>query len=293
MLYYIQRGDTLTGIATRFGTTVGMLQNANLICNPNLIVPGQILIIPRSALYLPRAGAGPYYVVQPGDTLYCLSINLGIPVQVLAQINQLQNPDLIYPGMELLVINPTTNDPRQLKLSWEQTPDQDCQVFGLQEFGIYYLGSFEWAGFGGRAVRPLLQLLRHRCDVVRMYAAMSLGRLALNGQVTKELSTALGDPAAATMARIALRRIELAQRGIRRIHILFRENVLLSQPLSSSSSTLLPAHTEIIVLRWNVPSPTGEEGPRGGIQIYDYVQVTATGQTGFIPRLGLDQITFI
>jgi len=47
------------------------------------------------------------------------------------------------------------------------------------------------------------------------------------------------------------------------------------------------------VLRWHLPSPTGEEGPRGGIQIYDQIQVFNTGEIGYLPRFGLEQLTFI
>jgi peptidoglycan/xylan/chitin deacetylase (PgdA/CDA1 family) len=44
--YIVQRGDTLSGIAKRFGTTVKDLVAANAIQNPNLIVVGQRLLIP-------------------------------------------------------------------------------------------------------------------------------------------------------------------------------------------------------------------------------------------------------
>ena len=49
--YTVVRGDTLSGIAARFGTTVAELVRLNGIADPNLIFPGQILII--------REGSGP------------------------------------------------------------------------------------------------------------------------------------------------------------------------------------------------------------------------------------------
>ncbi|MCX7921740.1 MAG: LysM peptidoglycan-binding domain-containing protein [Clostridia bacterium] len=293
MLYYVQRGDTLAGIAARMGTTVGAILNANVICNPNLIFAGHALIIPQQGVDLPKAGAGPYYIIQPGDTLYCLSRQVGIPIQTLIEINQIKNPNLIQPGTELLVITPTTNDPEQLKLSWERIPDEDCEVFGFTEYGVYYLGSFEWAAFGTRSVRPLFELLGHRCEIVRMYAAISLGRMALDGVVKAGIESLQADPEIGDYIKIALRRITLAEQGRKRVHIMMTDNVLLTAPQLGSTSTPIPKDSEIIVLRWFMPSPTGEEGPVGGLQIYDRVQLAASGQIGYMPRLGNNQITFI
>lgn len=44
--YTVVRGDWLSRIAARFGTTVSALAQRNNIVNPNLIYPGQVLIIP-------------------------------------------------------------------------------------------------------------------------------------------------------------------------------------------------------------------------------------------------------
>jgi LysM repeat protein len=44
--YVVARGDTLAGIATRFGVTLQALAQANGIANPNLIYVGQQLAIP-------------------------------------------------------------------------------------------------------------------------------------------------------------------------------------------------------------------------------------------------------
>jgi putative chitinase len=47
--YVVQSGDTLSGIAARFGTTVDAIWQSNRTTigpNPNLIRPGQRLYIP-------------------------------------------------------------------------------------------------------------------------------------------------------------------------------------------------------------------------------------------------------
>ena len=43
--YTVQSGDTLSGIAAKFGTTYQAIAAKNGISNPNLIYPGQVLHI--------------------------------------------------------------------------------------------------------------------------------------------------------------------------------------------------------------------------------------------------------
>lgn len=47
--YKVKKGDTLSGIASRYGTTVSALAKANNIKNPNLIYAGNTLTIPGSS----------------------------------------------------------------------------------------------------------------------------------------------------------------------------------------------------------------------------------------------------
>lgn len=63
MLYIVRPGDTLTGIAERFGATAQMLARANGIENPDLIFAGQTLDLPGTSGALPgspvRGGSTP------------------------------------------------------------------------------------------------------------------------------------------------------------------------------------------------------------------------------------------
>ena len=58
-VYVVQPGDTLFGIATRFGTTVEALAAANGIADPANIQAGQSLTIPGSSATAATVGAGP------------------------------------------------------------------------------------------------------------------------------------------------------------------------------------------------------------------------------------------
>jgi len=50
-----------------------------------------------------NAGAQSVYTVQPGDTLSAISANYGVSVAILAQVNQIANPDLILVGQQLAI----------------------------------------------------------------------------------------------------------------------------------------------------------------------------------------------
>jgi predicted chitinase/LysM repeat protein len=108
--YSIRSGDTLSGIAGRFNTSAQALAAANNIANPNLIYAGQQLTIPD--VFEAKAPApavdiaptqGPQYTVQPGDSLSGIASRFNTSVASLASLNQIQNPNLIYPGQQLQV----------------------------------------------------------------------------------------------------------------------------------------------------------------------------------------------
>lgn len=67
--YTVQAGDTLSGIAERFGTTVAELVRLNNIQDPDLIYVGQVLIIPDGPSP-PPPPAEVVYQFDPGFNEY-------------------------------------------------------------------------------------------------------------------------------------------------------------------------------------------------------------------------------
>lgn len=88
----VQRGETLSQIAARYGTTYQQLAKINNIANLDLIYPGQILKINGVV------ASSKSYTVQNGDTLSGIASKYGTSYQRLFQINGISNPDLIFPG---------------------------------------------------------------------------------------------------------------------------------------------------------------------------------------------------
>lgn len=90
--YYVQSGDTLSGIASKFGTTVNALVSRNGISNPNVISVGQ-------KIYL--SGSTSTYTVQSGDNLSSIASSHGTTVDSLVSKNGIADANVIYVGQTL------------------------------------------------------------------------------------------------------------------------------------------------------------------------------------------------
>ncbi len=94
--YTVRPGNTLYAIAQFFGTTPQDIANANGLIPPYMIYPGQELILPVEDIRSPR-----YYVVRPGDTVINIADRYGLELENILALNNLENPNIIYPGQIL------------------------------------------------------------------------------------------------------------------------------------------------------------------------------------------------
>lgn len=103
--YTVRSGDTLSGIASRYGTTYQQLAAWNNISNPNLIQIGQVLIVRKSSSSSSSSSSGSnvYYTVKSGDTLSGIASRYGTTYQQLAAWNNISNPNYIRVGQVLIV----------------------------------------------------------------------------------------------------------------------------------------------------------------------------------------------
>ncbi|MDB1924050.1 LysM peptidoglycan-binding domain-containing protein [Clostridium tertium] len=95
--YTVLNGDNLSSIASRFGTTVQEICRLNNIANANLIYPGQVLKL------LGAVDNTINYTVKSGDNLSDIAYKYNTTWQEIARINNISNPNIIYPGQNLRI----------------------------------------------------------------------------------------------------------------------------------------------------------------------------------------------
>lgn len=102
--YIVVKGDTLSGIAKRYGTTYQKLAEYNGIKNPNIIYIGQKIIIPGSNGK--PATNEIAYIVKAGDNLSKIAKAYNTTWQKIYNDNKNiigGNPNRIYPGQRLII----------------------------------------------------------------------------------------------------------------------------------------------------------------------------------------------
>ncbi len=95
--YTIKSGDTLWSLAIKYDTTVSTLVKLNDISNPDLIYAGESIIVPTTD------DKSNTYTIVAGDTLWSIAQKYNTTVTSLVELNDIKNPDLIYPNQVLLL----------------------------------------------------------------------------------------------------------------------------------------------------------------------------------------------
>lgn len=99
--YVVVKGDTLSGIASKYGTTYQELASYNNISNPDLIYVGQVIKIPTN-----DSKTEIKYTVKSGDTLSGIAKKYNTTWQKIYEDNKSvigNDPDLIKPGQVLVI----------------------------------------------------------------------------------------------------------------------------------------------------------------------------------------------
>jgi len=137
-IYQVQKGDSLSRIASRVGVSAREIMELNKIKNANHIRIGQKLILPDyasvSAMSAPApkpvthreapkaapkaarevVGAGSTYVVQPGDSLSKIAVRHGVSVTALRDTNKLKGEKILV-GQKLVIPGGKTAEKKTVK----------------------------------------------------------------------------------------------------------------------------------------------------------------------------------
>lgn len=105
--YEVQSGDSLWGIAQRFGVSMTELAEINNISDPAQLKIGMNVIIPGLE---GLTGKLTTRTVKFGESLKSLSRYYQIPVSLLARLNHLTSPGEVYAGYSLVIIENETSD---------------------------------------------------------------------------------------------------------------------------------------------------------------------------------------
>ena len=98
--HILQSGETLALLARKYNTTVSQIRqyNPGLPDDPQ---PGQVINLP---IEIPKPPTNHFrYYVRSGDTLYKIAQRYGTDVDTLVRLNNISNPDVIFPGRILII----------------------------------------------------------------------------------------------------------------------------------------------------------------------------------------------
>ena len=126
----VRRGDTLSGIATRYGIRVAELVSLNGINRKHLIYAGQRLVLPTTDVPktrikpvtrkpIPEDGA---YVVRRGDSIHRITQQFGIDEQTLLALNPMRNRHKLEIGQVLRLTAASADAPDTLIVAAAETP---------------------------------------------------------------------------------------------------------------------------------------------------------------------------
>jgi membrane-bound lytic murein transglycosylase D len=136
--HYVRRGETVSVIARRYGTSVSAIARANNLGRNYLIRIGQRLKIPVQgqsyvsyrARSLTKEGEKLIYLVKKGDNLYVIAKSFNTTVQEIKRLNKLQS-NMLNVGQRLIIQSGTPEDAILYTVKSGDTPYKIATKYGM------------------------------------------------------------------------------------------------------------------------------------------------------------------
>ena len=134
----VRRGDTLSGLAQRYGTSVAELRRLNGMSKKSVLQMGRTLKLPAVAVKQPSPVRRPaYHTVRRGDTLSGLAQRYGTSVAELRRLNGMSKKSVLQAGRKLKLPAVAVKQPSPVRRPAYHTVRRGDTLSGLaQRYGI-------------------------------------------------------------------------------------------------------------------------------------------------------------
>ena len=100
----VEKGDSLSKIAKRYGTTVDALVRINELCDANQIFVGQVILLEDLNVDEDAEQTATVIVtVEVGDSLTKIAKRHDTSVEAIMELNDIDDPNLLFVGQELII----------------------------------------------------------------------------------------------------------------------------------------------------------------------------------------------
>ncbi|MBD3414584.1 MAG: LysM peptidoglycan-binding domain-containing protein [Candidatus Aminicenantes bacterium] len=139
-IHYVRRGETVSEIASRYGTSISSIARLNRLNRRYLIRPGQRLKVPGSSRSrstsvpsrnLSKQGNNLIYTVRRGDSLYLIANAFGTTIQNIKNLNNL-NSSRLDVGQKLVIQSGTPEGAVFYTVKAGDTPYKIARRFGMR-----------------------------------------------------------------------------------------------------------------------------------------------------------------
>ena len=139
VIHYVRQGETVSGIAGRYRTSVSAIGRLNSLGRRYLIRPGQRLKVPSRSggnyaasrsLNLTKEGDSLAYTVKRGDSLYVIAQAFRTTIQKIKSLNNLTS-DRLNVGQKLIIQSGTPEGATFYIVKSGDTPYKIAERFGM------------------------------------------------------------------------------------------------------------------------------------------------------------------